>query len=135
MVLAMAAACGVKSVADRSLPPAGELTTPGEEIVVKPHSTYWKKVNPIAKGDFTHLVAAGEVPVGINMSPLGTDGLTTELNDKMMATQIGVAANGHGQVKQSVEAGQWYAVYIINETDKPAIVKLKSSLRWGTTPP
>jgi len=133
MIVAAAAACAVKHAS--SLPPAGELTTPEEEILVKPHSTYWKQLNPITKGDLTHVVTAGEVPVGINVSPLTTSGLTEELNDKMMASQTAVAAGKQGQVKQSVEAGQMYAVYIINETDQPAKVKLKTTLRWGTTQP
>jgi hypothetical protein len=132
MVLALTAACGVS---DRPLPPSGELTTDPEEIVVKQHSTFWKAQNPIAKGELTYKVDAGEVPIGINASPIGTGGLNDELNDKMMATQTAIAAGRQGEVKLSVEAGQAYAVYIINETDKPAKVKLRTTLRWGTTHP
>jgi hypothetical protein len=130
-VLALAVACGV----NRSLPPSGELTTDAEELVVKPHSTFWKLLNPITKGELTHQVDAGDVPIGINASPIGEGGLNKELNDKMMATQIAVAAGRQGEVKQSVETGQAYAVYIINETDKPAKATLRSTLRWGPTQP
>lgn len=131
MVVALAAACG----APPKLPPSGEVTTDGEELVVKPHSTYWKVLNPITKGELTHTVDAGDVPVGINASPIGEGGLNAQLNDMMMATQTRITAGGQGAVKESVEAGQAYAVYIINETDKPAKVTLKSTLRWGTTQP
>jgi hypothetical protein len=111
------------------------LTTDEEELVVKQHSTFWKLLNPITTGELTHRVDAGDVPIGINVSPMGGGGLTNELNDKMMATQIAIAAGRQGEVKLSVEAGHAYAVYIINETDKPATVKLRTTLRWGTTPP
>lgn len=130
-VLALTAACG----ANPSLPPSGELTTDGEEIVVKPHSTFWKVLNPITKGELTHRVDAGDVPIGINASPIAEGGLNAQLNKMMMATQIAIVAGGQGEVKESVEAGQAYAVYIINETGKPAKVTLKSTLRWGTTQP
>jgi len=135
MVLAVTAGCGANPAADPSLSPSGEFATPGEEIVVKPHSTFWKVLNPITKGDLTHIVDAGDVPIGLNASPIGEGGLNAELNNRIMATQIPIVAGGQGEVKEPVEAGQAYAVYIINETDKPAKVKLRTTLRWGTTQP
>jgi hypothetical protein len=131
MVVAQMAACGFGP----SLPPSGEVTTDGEELVIKPHSTYWKVLNPITKGELTHTVDVGDVPIGINASPIGEGGLNAQLNDMMMATQTRITAGGQGAVKESVEAGQAYAVYIINETDKPAKATLKSTLRWGTNQP
>jgi hypothetical protein len=131
IVLGLTAACG----SGPSLPPSGEVTTDGEELSVKPHSTFWKVLNPITKGELTHTVDAGDVPVGINASPIGEGGLNAQLNDMMMATQTRILPGGQGAVKESVEHGQAYAVYIINETDKPAKVTLKTTLRWGTTQP
>jgi hypothetical protein len=99
MVLAVTAGCG----ANPELPPSGELTTEGEELVVKPHSTFWKVLNPITKGELTHTVDAGDVPIGINASPIGEGGLNAQLNDMMMATQTRILAGGQGAVKEPVE--------------------------------
>jgi hypothetical protein len=71
------------------------------------------------------------VPVGINISPVGEDGFTPALDEKMRDSQKEIDAGQKARISLPIQAQKKYAVFVINETDKPAKASIRTTLRWG----
>lgn len=114
-----------------ALPEQGEVHSAFTETLVMPHTTFYNILKPAKSGTLVFRVEAGSEPVGINAGPVGDDGFTQALDEKMRDTQTEVEAGQKGEVTLPVEAGRKCGIFIINETDKPARVKYATLHRWG----
>jgi hypothetical protein len=120
------------SAKDRSAPPGkGEIKVSSTEITVQPHTTYYSLMQPIRTGELVFRVEARDVPVGINAGPVGEDGFTPALDEKMREEPVDLAAGEKGEVTHPVVGGNKYGVFVINEGDKPAKAQITMLYRWG----
>jgi hypothetical protein len=114
-----------------SLPEAGELTAAATEVTVQPHTTWYSLMQPVKAGELVFDVECRDVPVGINISPVGEDGFTPALDEKMRDGQKEIDAGQKARISLPIQAQKKYAVFVINETDKPAKASIRTTLRWG----
>lgn len=128
-LIPVAAISGFNRYLKSRTPDLKEGTAAPMELTVAPETTHWEAIRCGIDGVLVVQVAAGPIAVSINASPLGSKGMTAELQDKAGENSVEVPAGKSGERTIPVQAGKTYAIFVINDTDKPAGVRLTTILR------
>jgi len=91
-----------------------------EDITVLPHTSYWGVSQPRLTGKLWFRVEAREIDLGMNVAPIGDDGVTQKIDELIRDSQLDVDAGSAREMTLPVEAGKKYAYFVVNESDKPA---------------
>ena len=124
-----AAIIGANRYMKSRIPEVREGPSAPVELTVKPDTTHWESIRAKADGEMLVQVVNGPVPIGFNVAPLGSGGLTPELRDKVRETGMEVAAGKSAEMTQPVQAGKTYAIFVMNDSDNPASVRITTTLR------